>query len=234
MKQNLKVRRIGDVVNDYESANRFLGSKDERKLANNTLVVRGAEGSIGVVLHRTTVVRYYPDGRVQLDSGGWRTVTTKQRMNQLLSYPWRVDQTKREWYVRDIRSQESIEFEDGMVLGGEATEHLVNPPGKFSDSIEELLYGLDHDQSLGSSDELGWYGLVSGLTKPEAKAAAADLDIEWDEGDAKQYDWPLNAIIREDSDGFVTVNSFKANRDMMREWRDLEAEYEEYYEAGGG
>jgi hypothetical protein len=120
--------------------------------------------------------------------------------------------------------------------GGEGGEYNRNP-GKFSDSIEELLYALDHavlDQTVGSTDELGWYGLVSDLTRPEARKLAEEFGVKWDNDDADQYDWPLNAIIREDSDGFVTVNTFKQNRDAIREWRDVEEEYERYYEAGGG
>lgn len=116
--------------------------------------------------------------------------------------------------------------------GTESGPFRRNPPrgpGKFSDSIEELLYALDHDQTVGSSDELGWYGLVSGLTRTEAQDIARDLDLEWDDDDADQYDWPLNAIIREGNDGDIDVATFKENREAIREWRYLEEEYERYY-----
>lgn len=36
---------------------------------------------VGVKLHRTIVVKFYKDGRVQFNSDGWQTVTTRDRMN---------------------------------------------------------------------------------------------------------------------------------------------------------
>lgn len=228
MRSNPRVRRIGESVHDYESANSFLGNKQERKLANNTLIVRGAEDSIGVVLHRTTIVRYYPDGRIQLDSGGWRTVTTKQRINQLLPYPWRLDQTKYEWHVRDIRSQESFEFEDGMMLGGEATEHLVNPPGKFDSAVEEVLYEFAGDSSdhLSIEDGGGWWGLVLDATKEEVMDFAHHTDISIPAEELREWEFPIHAIVHERSDGIVETETFDSAKEAEEAWEELSLQVE--------
>lgn len=54
-----------------------------KKLGNNTWAeVTPDTFEVRIVLHSTPVVAFAPDGMVTLDSGGWRTVTTKQRMNQ--------------------------------------------------------------------------------------------------------------------------------------------------------
>ena len=100
-------------------------------------------------------------------------------------------------------------------------------PGKFEDTVEELLYVLDHDQTAGDANEGGWYGLVSGLLRPEAITLAEmnGLDRAEFQEDAKQYDWPLNAIITEDSQGFVEVFTFKENRDLMASWRKVERDF---------
>lgn len=272
MRQNPKVRQIGRHVYDYLTADRFLGSKQEKKLAHNTIIYRGGDDSIGVRFHHTTIVRYYSDGRVQLDSGGYHTTTTKQRINQLLPGMMGLYQKKYDWFVENRYLGTTEPFEDGMTIQlgvpmrvnpaarsiGPRIGQLVREgypdghgqagaiayaearrrgpmrsnPGKFSDSIEELLYAVQ-DQEMGSVDELGWYGMVSGMTKPEAVEAAHDNEIELDPEDMEGYDWPLNAIIREDSQGFITVSSFKNNRDMLNEWRDMEEEYERYYESMG-
>jgi hypothetical protein len=108
-----------------------------------------------------------------------------------------------------------------------------NPPsqrgrmGKFSDTVDELLYAVDHDQEVGSVDENGWYGLVSGLTLPEARTLAKEngLDVDEFDRDAAGYDWPMNAIVTEDSQGFVEVYTFKENRDAMRSWRKIERDF---------
>jgi hypothetical protein len=74
-----------------------LGDRETRKIGNNTYARRlaGPFGPIAVRLHQTDVVTAYCDGSVVLNSGGWRTVTTKDRIGRYLpgySDPdgWRV------------------------------------------------------------------------------------------------------------------------------------------------
>lgn len=42
----------------------------------------GQDRAFAVRLHNTRVVTFYPDGRIMLDSGGWQTPTTRDRMNR--------------------------------------------------------------------------------------------------------------------------------------------------------
>jgi hypothetical protein len=54
--------------------------------------------------HSTVVCESLPDGRTRLNSGCWRTVTTKRRMNQyaeMLGHSWRVCQRDFDWFVDD-------------------------------------------------------------------------------------------------------------------------------------
>ena len=71
-----------------------------------------------VTYHSTDVVIVDRDKRtVTLNSDGWRTRTTKNRMNQAafqFGLPFRVVQIKGEWHV--ILNGESIDFKDGMVI----------------------------------------------------------------------------------------------------------------------
>jgi hypothetical protein len=55
--------------------------RDTKKLANNTYARRDGD-AVAVRLHATDVVTLHDDGRVVLDSGGWRTVITRDRMNR--------------------------------------------------------------------------------------------------------------------------------------------------------
>lgn len=48
----------------------------------HTTVVRKPSGEIRVMYHSTDVVTVHANGNVTLDTGGWRSVTTKTRMNQ--------------------------------------------------------------------------------------------------------------------------------------------------------
>ena len=71
------------------------------------------DGETIIRLHRTDIVRKLPDGSVILNSGGWRTPTTKERMS---SYGWRVIQDKGQWYVSKNGSWdgERVPYFDGI------------------------------------------------------------------------------------------------------------------------
>lgn len=51
-------------------------------IAHNTYLERRDGGGYAVRLHDTYVVTFYSDGSVELDSGGWQTPTTRDRMNR--------------------------------------------------------------------------------------------------------------------------------------------------------
>lgn len=80
-----------------------------RKLENNTWLERRAgrrpdggrplEDDFAVRLHNTDVVTFHPDGSVTLDSGGWRTMTTKSRINGYLPVGARVESDAGEWFL---------------------------------------------------------------------------------------------------------------------------------------
>jgi hypothetical protein len=58
-------------------------------------------GHISVVYHETLIVEATPN-TVTLDTGGWRSVTTKRKMNQAarqFGLGYGVHQRKGEWYV---------------------------------------------------------------------------------------------------------------------------------------
>ena len=78
--------------------------------------IRHDNGATVVRYHQTDVVTV-AGNQITLDSGGWRTVTTKRRMNQAaneFSLPFAVYQRRGEWFV-DYRG-ETLRFADGMTL----------------------------------------------------------------------------------------------------------------------
>lgn len=78
--------KASPVVNSYESARDYLdaGRNDTyRKIANNTYVeATRTDGPIWftIRLYATVVVTYLPDGTQILNSGGYRTATTADRI----------------------------------------------------------------------------------------------------------------------------------------------------------
>jgi len=78
--------------------------KDSKKLENNTYLIRH-EDYIGVRLHDTEVVQLYPD-HAELYTGGWRTSTTKDRINKYSSV--NVYTQKHIWYIDGYLFYEGI------------------------------------------------------------------------------------------------------------------------------
>lgn len=85
-------------------------------VANNTLKVKYKDGSEAIRLHNTDVVTLLPDGKIQLNSGGWRTNTTKERINDYS--PARLWQNKGLWYVDGSLFYDNMLIDkDGKLIG---------------------------------------------------------------------------------------------------------------------
>jgi len=86
-----------------------------KKIGNNTYEVLLTNGDRIIRLHNTNVITYKPDNTVILDSGGWLTPTTKDRINQYS--PYKISQRKNIWFIT-VADQEYI-FEDRMQIKGD-------------------------------------------------------------------------------------------------------------------
>lgn len=96
----------------YQEALTLLNGKQRRKLENNTYLIRLQSGTLAVKLHDTNVVKLYPNGDITLNSGGWQTLTTKNRMNKYS--PVRVLQVRGKWLAsyRGVL----VDYHDGLTV----------------------------------------------------------------------------------------------------------------------
>lgn len=124
-------KKLADVTS-YEEARKFLGGRDERNIANNTRLRDATSnedgqhlGAVAVRLHSTDVLTYCASGWLILNSGGYRTVTTKERLNAFLPRSIRVYQKDFSWIVviRHGGFRETLPFEDGMTLPADAADY---------------------------------------------------------------------------------------------------------------
>jgi hypothetical protein len=114
---------------NYIKANELLDGrcKLSRKLANNTYLVRhsGVPGdSIHLKLHDTYIITWYADGRTELNTGGWRTVTTKARINEYLADGFGISQVRGQWYLTRYQNGQHTDlclFEDGLIIAADET-----------------------------------------------------------------------------------------------------------------
>lgn len=91
-------------MDTFLNAQNILNKRTSRKIDNNTYA-RLEEDSIYIRLHNTDIITVTQRGIVTLNSGGWRTSTTKERLNSCLNklnLPARVSQERGQWYLYDI------------------------------------------------------------------------------------------------------------------------------------
>ena len=121
-------------------------NKNSRKMANNSYLERKDNGSIAYRLHSTDIVTYYPD-KIVLNSAGWLTTTTKDRMNQALRIvnpDLGISQKNKNWffvnghYIEGSGYQEisRIPFIDGLKVDY-AGNSLVKSQVKNAEKTEK-------------------------------------------------------------------------------------------------
>jgi hypothetical protein len=119
-----KLRATPKNLAEAEAA---LRGRESVRLGNNTFleaVGARAIGFVGVRLHNTYIVRFWYDGKITLHTGGYRTVTTKDRINQFINgrvfqhdYSWFYDYpTTRTNITRTMEGEQRLRvpFEEGM------------------------------------------------------------------------------------------------------------------------
>ena len=103
---------------NYQSALRILQTArnidNGKPIDRNTRLMQRGDNVV-VLLHSTDIVTFSPNGDVTLDSGGWRTKTTSERMHRFS--PHSVSSNRGTWFVR------GVPFADGMTIhaSGEVT-----------------------------------------------------------------------------------------------------------------
>jgi hypothetical protein len=104
-------------INSYADAVARLDGRDSVKLKGNTSLVRLDADTVAVRFHETFIVKYDSKG-FELNTGGWKTPTTKARMNEF--GPVSVRSVKGVWHA------DGVEFFDGMRFKVEGD--AIRPP----------------------------------------------------------------------------------------------------------
>ena len=109
---------------------------DERTIANNTRLIRinwDSSGVIdadihayGIVHHSTCIVTMHGEWKgghtvMRIDAKGWRSPTTKTRINDVIAEHGHVFQQNFEWYYAP-KDGDVVPYYDGMIVGMEGTQ----------------------------------------------------------------------------------------------------------------
>lgn len=262
MARNPGVRQLHHY-NSYEALDRFLGNRDEKKIANNTLAVRltvvyrddikdeitfpgrdaspardihGAINAIGVILHSTRIITFYENGGFMLNSGGWQTVTTKQRLNQFMPDGWRISQEDYEWTVHGPGVD--APFYDKMAFsshGGLPPQHMKNPRGQRG--VHQRPSPDDPYPDPGKFE-----GETMLAVEMYESAMESGADEEGGDSEGPGYFWlftdfiasdgtPRHGILSENSQGFISLDEYDTATDAAEAWEeDIEPMLDEWFE----
>lgn len=124
-------------LNNYLKKGKHRKNTIDRPIANNTRVIRRSPTSIAIRLHATDVITFFDNGSIQLNSDGWKTVTTKDRMTRFLPSGISIYSERFIWYVQF--NQKKYLYEDGMYLAydGYVTDANGNLIKQHSKEIEK-------------------------------------------------------------------------------------------------
>jgi hypothetical protein len=114
------------TIIDYTTAASYLGRKADRPLPGRTSrIVRRDDNTIAIRYQQTDVVTYRADGTIILNSGGWKTVTTKARINEYTRVRLYAD--KGQWF---IAAAPASLYYDGMAINNDGQPLTPQFPSK--------------------------------------------------------------------------------------------------------
>lgn len=117
--RELTMETITQGQQDFLFNEQALNGKEHKAQSGvHTYLVRYDDDTIALEYRRTPVLTFHRDGRVIARTGGWWTVTTKERMNR--QRVANVRQIRGKWYVErcafDEETDRYVPFVDGMDL----------------------------------------------------------------------------------------------------------------------
>lgn len=89
---------------------------DGNKGAYRDVTVEMPDGRLVHFYHQSPIAVTFPDDSVRVSSCGWKTSTTKERLNRYVPRGYHIVQRDFDWYVK-TPDGDRIDFRDGMILG---------------------------------------------------------------------------------------------------------------------
>ena len=101
-----------------QQMNRAIANRTDWSLSNTRVEFNDSTNCSSVFLHGHNIATVaHSTNAVKISSCGWQTVTTKSRLNAILSevkYGCRVFQKQFDWYLST--NNQTVDFWDGMIL----------------------------------------------------------------------------------------------------------------------
>ena len=139
----------------YRSLSYLIDGRESKKIGNNTIVHRLDDDTVAIKYHRTNILKINQENVVTISTGGWETVTTKDRLNQFLRCRgFYIFQKKGTWYISG--NDETVPYEDGMRITQDGT--LIRAAAnKIKANVLNLIKNKEIDPKYGELYGLDGY-----------------------------------------------------------------------------
>jgi hypothetical protein len=90
----------------YRSFDAQLKGRQHRKLENHTYLFKHLDsGDITIRYHNTDIISVSPDGTIEVTNGGYKTPSTKNRINSYLPHDWRIYLYNDKWWWANSKTR---------------------------------------------------------------------------------------------------------------------------------
>ncbi len=121
---------------------------ENSKMLDHNTVQYSVGNNVFIRLHDTDIISYIGNREIILSSGGWKTMTTKDRLNKFVRKGVMIYSDKGLWYIMDKYGNKS-EFYDGIALTtswkiknkrqvSNKTKRIIKMIKEYSDRVGEL------------------------------------------------------------------------------------------------
>jgi len=139
----------------YGSLSNIIDGRESKIIGNNTIVHRLDDDTVAIKYHSTNILKINSNNVVTISTGGWETITTKDRLNQFLSCRgFGIFQKKGTWYIRG--NDKTFEYEDGIKISANG-DLIIASANKIKDNILNLIKNKEIDPKYGELYGLDGY-----------------------------------------------------------------------------
>lgn len=106
-----------------------------------------------IYLHGNLIITLFPDDTYIIRDGGYRSITTKRRINEFS--PIELFQHRGKWFFTDRRTNETYEFRSGLLFTKEGwCIDYEGDPGELDDKLKQLIENFNWNGD--EFDRDGW------------------------------------------------------------------------------
>jgi len=111
--------KVSDIPHNYEQALKITLEKNYTniKVGSNGSLQYNSDETISLWLWNTEIVRFYKDGRLKIDDGGYKTRTTRSWINWILDYGLEVvKKNNKNVLIVELYEGDKLEFQLPITL----------------------------------------------------------------------------------------------------------------------